>query len=97
MMNGINDTLLREGLIDKPLGLDEIGEITDILDREGFDPLTLVPEYEILHLESYNHIIQVSITQAGNPLIRAYDRWLARRYPTSGGTFFLVLRKKEST
>jgi ubiquinone/menaquinone biosynthesis C-methylase UbiE len=96
MMSTINDQLLREGLIRAPLGLDEIGEITDILDREGFDPLTLVPAYEVLHLESYNHIGQVSIDKAKNRLVSAYDRWLGKRYPTSGSTFFLVLHKPQS-
>ena len=93
IMSSMNEQLMREGLIRKPLMTDEIGEITDILDRDGFDPLALNPAYEVVHLESYNHIGQVSVEHGGNGLIRACDRWLRKRYPIAGGTFFLILRK----
>jgi hypothetical protein len=96
MLDGMNAQLMSEGLIDRPLTQGEIGEITDILDREGFDPFALAPSYEVVHLESYNHIGQVSIDMAKNRVIGAYDRWLRGRYPTSGSTFFLILRKKSS-
>lgn len=93
MLEEMNAQLRREGLITQPLGLDEIGEITDIHDAEGFDPLGLVPGYEVVHLETYNHIGQVSIDNAQNRVISRYENWLRRRYPTEGCTFFLILRK----
>ena len=71
----------------EPLGQDEIGEITDISEREGFDPLGLAPTYDVVHLESYHHIGHVSIDKAHNRLVSAYDAWLNVAHPEKAREF----------
>jgi ubiquinone/menaquinone biosynthesis C-methylase UbiE len=93
LVDVVNERVLAERLIDRPLTLDEVADITDILDSTGFHPRRLMPGYELLHLETYNHLAQLSITHAKGRIISAYDRWLGRRLPESGATFFVVLRK----
>jgi ubiquinone/menaquinone biosynthesis C-methylase UbiE len=93
LIDGINRRLLAEKLIDRPITMDEIGTITDIRDQEGFDPEQLRRGYELLHLETYNHMLLVTIKHLRNSLIQRYELWLRRKYPDAGATFFLVLRK----
>lgn len=95
LVEQVNACVLSEKLIDRPLTLDEVADITDILDSTGFHPRRLMPGYELLHLETYNHLAQLSITHARGRIIRAYDEWLGRRLPESGATFFVVLRKPD--
>jgi ubiquinone/menaquinone biosynthesis C-methylase UbiE len=92
MVDEVNRKVLAEKLIDRPLTLDELGEITDILDNVGFHPRRLMPEYEVMHLETYNPLGQLSI-ERDRGVVRAYGAWLQRRRPEAGATFFLALRK----
>lgn len=95
LIDRINDTLIAEKLITKPISLDEVATITDIRDSEGFFPEQLLPEYEVRHLETYNHILLVTMKHFGNRLVRRYELWLRKKYPTAGATFFLVLGKPQ--
>jgi ubiquinone/menaquinone biosynthesis C-methylase UbiE len=94
VINGINEVLFREKLVTEPVTLENLGAITDIRDQEGFKPDRLLPDYEVLHLETYNHMLLVTIKHFKNPLLQRYERMLRSRYPDAGATFFLVLRKK---
>jgi ubiquinone/menaquinone biosynthesis C-methylase UbiE len=89
----INESLLKENLINTPLLSEEITGITDIKDCEGFKPDLLLPHYELLHLETYNHILRVSIERHDGFVIRRYDSLLKKKYPKEGATFFVVLKK----
>ncbi len=93
IMQSINETVLAEALVSRPLRTEEIEELVDIRDREGFTPGRLMPGYELLHLETYNHMLWVTIRHQGSRLVRRYESWLGRRYPAAGATFFTVLRK----
>lgn len=92
----LNATLRREGLIRRDLTFEEVAGITDILDSDGFDAEHLYPGFESLSLETYNHMLLVSIKHGDNPAIRRYESVLRRRYPDKGATFFAVFRKRES-
>lgn len=89
----INAALLREGLIERELRPEEIPAITDIRDDEGFDPAALRPDYEMLHLESYNHLLTVDVNRPSNRLVGALSAFLRRRYPGQGATFLALYRK----
>ena len=93
MLERTNQTLIAEKLIVEPLVLEEIAEITDVRDLEGFVPDTLIPNYQLLQLESYDHLLVVNHNHPHNPFVKRYDQLLARRYPGKGGTFFVALRK----
>lgn len=93
MMERINSTLAAEGLLQRPLRLAEVALITDIRDAEGFHGHRLRPRYRLLDYETYHPISLVSIKHGDLPVLSAYDRFLARRYPGKGATFFAVFRK----
>ncbi len=93
MMQRINGTLFAEGLITKPLRLAEVALITDIRDAEGFYGNRLLPHYELVEYETYHPMSLLSIKFGDAPLLRSYDRWLLRRNPGKGATFFVVYRK----
>jgi ubiquinone/menaquinone biosynthesis C-methylase UbiE len=92
MVDVINERVMSERLVERPLTLDQIGEITDILDSTGFHPRRLMPRYDVIHLETYNHLGQLSI-ERDRGFVRALDAWLKKRLPESGATFFIALRK----
>ncbi|MGE3801149.1 MAG: class I SAM-dependent methyltransferase [Candidatus Kapaibacterium sp.] len=89
----INRQLIEEGLIESPLRPEEIPTITDIRDAEGFDPNFLLPDYELLHLESYNYLRTVDLNRGNNMIVRRLSNSLAKRYPGEGATFLGVWRK----
>jgi len=91
----INETLLEEELIRKPLLPEEIIDAVEIRDKEGFKPNLLFPNYDLLHFETYNHISSVTVRHYNSSIIRKYDRLLRRRYPQAGATFFTVFKKIE--
>lgn len=93
MVETVNATVMAEKLSDRRLTHGELGEITDIRDNTGFHPRQLMPRYEVLHLETYNHLGQLSIDRAHGGVISRLDAWLRRRRPEGGATFFLALRK----
>lgn len=82
---GRNNTTLRsQGLIKRDLTFEEIAGITDIRDSEGFDARNLYPGFESLSLETYNHMLLISIKHGDRALIRKYESMLRRRYPDRG-------------
>ena len=93
MMEQINRTLIEEGISQKPIQLEELANITDIRDMEGFVPDQLLPNYRLLHLESYDYLRVINRHRPNNPIVGWYNRQWAKRFPTCGGTFFVVLRK----
>ena len=95
--DNINDILIKEKLIETRLTPVDIGNIVDIKVSEGFQPETLLRNYDILHLETYNHISSVSINYYHNKNIRKYDNYLRKKYPEEGATFFIVLQKSHKT
>jgi len=95
MMERINRTLLQERLIERPLELEEIADITDILDMEGFAPERLAPGYELVYLETHDYLRIVNHKYPRNPIVRSYEKMMSRRFPGKGGTFFVALRKKK--
>jgi hypothetical protein len=52
-----------------------------------------LPDYELLHHESYDHLFSGGHSARRTTLLRRLDRWLARRYPAAGATLSFVLRK----
>lgn len=93
--NKINEALFREKLINKFLLPGEIFEIVDIKSFQGFKPDLLLPLYELLYFETYNHIFWVTMGHHNNFIIRKYDTFLGRKYPKEGATFFIVLKKSK--
>jgi len=93
IVNKLNNILLREKLAKKPLSAKEVEKIVDIKSREGFTPDLLLPNYDLLHFETYNHMSRISVRHHNNLFIRKYDRLLRRVYPRSGATFFIVLKR----
>lgn len=93
LLESLSARLMEEGLLDRPIRPEEIGTIADIRDDVGFHPRKLLPGYEVIQFETYNHVGQVSIDRADGTIISAYDSWLRRRLPESGMTFFASLRK----
>lgn len=89
----INAVLLAEQVISTPVPADEIERIVDVR-WEGFTPDVLLSGFRLLHLETYNHMLWVTIRHYNNGVIRTYDRILRRIYPKSGATFLAVFRKE---
>jgi len=93
IVNKVNEALLKEKLIKKPISQEEIEEIIDVKVGEGFKPDALLPGYRLLRLETYNHIFFVTIRHFNNRIIKSYDSMLKRKYPKDGATFFAIYRK----
>lgn len=93
MAQTINEVLLSEGLVKQPLRAEEIPGITDIRDDEGFEPNSLLSGYRVEYLETYNHLLTVSVNRPNNPVVRWYGTTLQRKYPNKGATFFAVYKK----
>lgn len=93
IQNTINDILYREGLIQHPIPIEQIADITDIRDAEGFYPRKLFHGYSLRHLDVYNHLLLVSMHYPRNAFVRWYDSLLRKRFPEKGGTFFVVVQK----
>jgi ubiquinone/menaquinone biosynthesis C-methylase UbiE len=91
----INTMLLCEQMTRRPLAPAEIGRIVDIRSREGFRPDALFPDFQLLLVETYNHISWVTVRHHDNAIIRGYDRILSREFPKSGSDFLVVLKKRD--
>ena len=92
MLDDINRTLLAEHLISIPLEPD-IGKLIDVRATTGFDPLNLVPNYQILHLETYDHLYKFKTVHRRNTLIKLIDDTMSKILPNQGSNFCEVLRK----
>ncbi len=99
VLTKMNETLMKEKLIDHPLSQPEVSALIDVhsptawgLHREkGFDPVHLfdqLPTMELIGLETYGYLPKYSGSLAGG-----YERILHLLAPRSGGTFFLKARK----
>ena len=85
--------VLNEGLVTENLLVSDIPRIVDIRDKEGFEPESLFPRYDLLNIETYNHLSWVGIKHHGSRLLSKYENWLQTKFPKCGVTFFIVLRK----
>jgi len=96
----VNQSLLREGIIQKPLSKKEIGNIVDLRSAGGSgvtqgidiekEIMSKLNEYQVEFFQTYNHLGKVSNK---NFVTRAIDHTLRLLFPHTGGTFFVVLRK----
>lgn len=89
----LNKILLVEKIIKSPLSTEEINRIVDVKASLGFKPDRLFPNYEMLDLQTYNHIYRVSSKYKKSRVIKKYEMLLSRRHPKEGQIFFLVARK----
>jgi SAM-dependent methyltransferase len=102
-VDAVNEQLLKEKLIERPLTNDQITEIVDIqsptaggIHRErGIDAREIVekylPNFEVAHLETYNHL--GDSVDAGGGWAKRWEARLRAKYPESGATMMVVLRK----
>jgi ubiquinone/menaquinone biosynthesis C-methylase UbiE len=99
----VNAQLLSEGLIPKPLSLDQLTEIVDIqspgaggsFHRErGIDINVIVkdylPSFEVEYFESYNHL---GTLIGKNVFVLWCEKYLNYKYPKEGETFCAILKK----
>ena len=99
----VNEILLGEGALRRPLAADKLTEIVDVhsptaggfhADR-GLDAAELLerflPNFELEHLETYDHLCEAG---AKNRFTRWYDARLRRRCGLDGATFLAVLKKR---
>jgi len=99
----INDSLLAEGMIEKPLKTDEIFDLIDIhspakgaakKNKKGFDVRELTEKYlndfEISHFETYNHFSKLS---SRNSIFKRIDSFLKKVYPNEGSAFLAIFTK----
>lgn len=100
----VNDRLLSEKIIKKPLSPVEMGALIDFhsplvggsvdtgrgIAVEDIIP-TFLPKFEMKHLETYNHIGGLSTK---NQFTKGYDSILRKKYPKDGATFFAVFKKE---
>lgn len=90
--NQINKQLLEENLIKKPLFYRDIVAFVNF-GAKNLKPTSILPNYDLLYIETYNHLFWVKIKNFNNRLIKWYDNFLRRKYPNHGSNFFIVLRK----
>ena len=98
----INRRLINDGIVKKPLTLDELTGIVDIqsptaggYQRErGIDISEIIdkylPNFDLEYFESYSHIFRLTYK---NKFTRLYDLLLKKIYSKRGATFFAVLKK----
>lgn len=101
ILAAVNARLLADGVVDTPLRQDELTAIVDIHSPtagrfhrgRGVDIHALVaehvPHWQVEQLETYNHLCEPAMRR----LWKAYEGWVARRFPNRGATFLAVLRK----
>jgi len=89
----VNCTLIDEKLIDKPLSSSDIASIVDIKSEEGFEPESLLKKYDLLYIETYDHLFGIITQQFKSGFTRKCEDLLRKRLPKHGRLFFVVLRK----
>jgi len=94
MCQEVNRILLKEKLIRSPLSVRDVERIVDIKSEEGFKPDLLLPDCDLVHIETYNHLFGVP---ANGGLIEKCDNWSRKRFPKHGRLFFVILRKATSS
>lgn len=85
----INNLLLKENLIKKPLSYQLITLLVDLKSIKGFKPDKLLKNYDILQIETYNHFFAQK-----RYIDKIYDKFLRKLLPKKGATFTIVLRKQ---
>lgn len=104
ILSEVNETLMSEGAIEKPLTSSEMTAIVDIhsptaggFHRErGIDVPAIVrsmDNFELVELDTYNYVGNLT---SRNRMTRALDAWLQKRHSGRGATIFAVLRKVRS-
>ena len=86
----INKILLRDSIIDRCLSLREIEKIVEIRAESGLDPFNILPGYEKLYFETYNHLSE-DLTM--NYQTKEIQETFKKRFPNDGATFFMILKK----
>ncbi len=96
----INEVLLREKLIDRPLTGADLSRLIDVHSptagglrrEEGFDPLLLMHTlpFDVRAVRTYNHLSKIS---GRHMALRPYEHFLNWLFPHDGATFFLVAQK----
>ncbi|MBW8886761.1 MAG: methyltransferase domain-containing protein [Fibrobacteres bacterium] len=100
----VNARLKEKGLIEKPLAADTISSLLDAQSPNAGGPQAgrgfafsdfegYFPGYRPEFRETYTHLGKIHPRARW---MRAYSRWLARRFPESGGNLFCGLRKRPS-
>jgi ubiquinone/menaquinone biosynthesis C-methylase UbiE len=89
----INDKLRSEDLVKKNLSYKEIIGLVDYKAEYGFDPYNLMPRFDLLYIETYNHSRGLVSLYPKNNFIRRYEKKLSMKYPKDGRTFFAVFKK----
>lgn len=89
----INNKLISESLIDKPLDMNEIAMITDVRDSEGFYPIEIFSNFSLIHLETYQHIHLISIHYIKSKFINLIDKFLKNKFLNDGERFCAVYKK----
>jgi ubiquinone/menaquinone biosynthesis C-methylase UbiE len=90
----INRILLKEKLICSPFSVRDIERIVDIKSEEGFKPDLLLPDYGLVHIETYNNLLGIPVNDG---LLEKYDNWIGERFQKNGRLFFAILRKTKSS
>jgi hypothetical protein len=89
----INQMLIQEKLITKPLSSTEISRLVDIKSREGFYFDELFNNYKMIYYETYNFMTYASVKFSNNLFVRNYEKFAMKKYPKEGPTFFVVYKK----
>jgi ubiquinone/menaquinone biosynthesis C-methylase UbiE len=92
MLADINRKLIAEHLISTPLVLD-VAKLVDIRATSGFNPSELVPSYEILRLDTYDHLYKFKTLHRRNAFVKLFDSALSKMLPNEGANFCVVLKK----
>jgi hypothetical protein len=92
----VNHRISGEQLFHRPFRPSKMPAITDIRDDEGFYPDSLLPTYELLELQTYNHLLTVDLHYGSKGWVQRLSRRIGIRLPERGGTFFAVYRKSDS-
>lgn len=89
----ISRQLMNEGALTEPIAPGELKRITDI-QIQGFIPEAILPDYELVHLETYNHLSDDLAKKYNNRFILAYEGFLEKQFPKAGNQFLLIKQKQ---
>lgn len=88
----ISEQLIAEGTLKEPIAPSKLKKITDVK-IEGFFPRDILPAYELIHLETYNHLSDDIAKKYNNAFILAYERFLEKRFPHHWNQFLIIKKK----
>jgi len=90
----INNILLKERIIKKPLNYGKIYRFKDIRSKDGFMPDFLFKSYKILYFETYNYLHSVYYEFYNHLFIKIYERIFRLIFPNNGSKFAVVYKKR---